>query len=228
MARSQLLKDIVGGQVSIENILLRLKIILTDLDNEPIMNWINGELQGYKNEEDVPKYRILKGTPKGTFVVNSVVQYTNANVPLHNLITDEMYDSLITLNVKNSITSIQNILNGENRDNFAKSISTELSHAMSTMQVQITGMSIRYTSLDLEAMVSNVKSKLVDIVMELEKQFDNLDDMDIKDQIEESSSKRDQAVYNIEQIIYEGSIEIGDKNKISKSILGHLFGGGKE
>lgn len=29
------------------------------------MNWINGELQGYKNEEDVPTYRILKGTPRG-------------------------------------------------------------------------------------------------------------------------------------------------------------------
>lgn len=89
-------------------------------------------------------------------------------------------------------------------------------------------MSIRFSSIDLDGIVSNVKSKLVDIVMELEKQFDHLDDLDIKEQVEKSSNIKDQVTYNIEQIIYEESIEIEDKNKISKSRLGHLFGGGKD
>lgn len=62
MARSQLLKDLVNGQETLENILLRLKVILSDLDNELIMNWIQGELQGFDTKEDIPTYRIKKGS----------------------------------------------------------------------------------------------------------------------------------------------------------------------
>jgi hypothetical protein len=63
--------------------------------------------------------------------------------------------------------------------------------------------------------------------MELEKQFDDLDQLDIKSQVEEDFSKKEQAIYNIEKIIYEGAITVGDKNKFNKTILGHFFGGGR-
>jgi hypothetical protein len=229
MARSQLLKDLVGGNVSIENVLLRLKVILTDLNNEAIMNWINGELQGYKETNDVPKYRILEGAPMGTFVVNHRYKYTDAQVPLESLLPQDIIDEIITLKVRDSIATIQIILNGENRDNYAKQIPTSFCHQISKEQLQIAGMNVKFPSNRLDGIVSNVKSKLVEVVMELEKQFENLDDMDIKSQIEENSSKTEQATYNIGQIIYEGSIDIGDRNKFSKSKLGHfLFGGGKE
>jgi hypothetical protein len=66
MSRSQLLKDVVNGNVSIETILLRLKVILSDLNNETIENWVNGELKGFNGAKDVPSYRILKGTAFGT------------------------------------------------------------------------------------------------------------------------------------------------------------------
>ncbi|MCT1391936.1 hypothetical protein M4D76_27195 [Peribacillus frigoritolerans] len=225
MARSQLLKDVVTGKESIESILLRLKVILSDLDNEPIINWVNGELRGYKEEDDVPRYRILKGTPMGTYIVNQGYQYSNAPVPLMHLLSEDFFENIITLSVRDSIATIQNVLNGENRENYSNIIPTEMCHGMSTDELQIVSMRISFSSNKLDRIVSNVKSRLVDIVMELEKQFDNLDDLDIKDQVEESSSKKEQVIYNIEQIIYEGSIKVGDKNKISKSILGHMFGG---
>jgi hypothetical protein len=90
------------------------------------MNWVNGELQGYKNIQDVPKYRILKGNPQGTYFIHSRVQYTNASVPLRHFLPEEDVETLITLHVDNSITSIQNVLNGENRENFSKLIPKKL------------------------------------------------------------------------------------------------------
>jgi hypothetical protein len=228
MARSQLLKDLVSGNVSIESILLRLKIILSDLDNEPIMNWVNGELHGYKETNEVPKYRILKGNPTGTFLVNYSFKYTNASVPLESLLTRDIIDKIITVDVSDSIAIIQTILNGDNRDNYVKHISTSYCHSISTGALQIAGMRISYASNLLDGIVSYVKSKLVDVVMELEKQFKNLDELDIKSQVEEDSPRKEQVIYNIGQIIYEGSIEVGDNNKISNSKLGYLLGGGKE
>jgi hypothetical protein len=223
MARSQLLKDIVSGKENIENILLRIKVILSDLDNELIMNWVNGELQGYKNIEDVPSYRILKGRPEGTYIVNNQIKYTNASVPLEGLLSKETIDELNTLKVRDSIMAIKNILDGDNRNNYSKPVDTYFCHSISIAELQIASMKISFSSNQLDGILSNVKSKLVEIVMELEKQFEHLDELDIKPQVEENLSKKEKAVYNIGQIIYDGSITVGDKNKISGSKLGHFF-----
>lgn len=230
MTRSQLLKDIVNGKENMESILLRLKVILSDLDSKPITEWVNGELEGYKGKEDVlPEYRVLKGTPMGTYIVNYNFKYTNSHVPLSLLIKDdEKYDNVITLHVTESFDAIQNMLKKEDGGNISKMIDTGFCHAISTDELQIAGMNIRFGSNQFDDIVSKVKSKLIDIIMELEKQFINLDDLDIGNQVAEDTSKRDNVVVNIQNIIYDESVKIGDKNKISKSRLGHLFGRSKE
>ncbi|MBB5149013.1 MULTISPECIES: AbiTii domain-containing protein [Ureibacillus] len=223
MARSQLLKDAVSGKESIENILLRLKVILSDLDNENIMNWVNGELQGYKDKESVPSYRILKGRIIGTYLINFSVKYKDAPVPLEFLISKEEIDELRTVRMTDGIATIQNILRGENRENYGFVIPTAYCHAISTDDFQIAGMRVRIGSNQLDGIVSCVKSKLVEVIMELEKEFENLDELDIRSQIKENESVK-QVIYNIENIIYDKSVKVGDKNKIERSRIGHLFG----
>lgn len=225
MSRSQLLKDLVSSTTSIENILLRLKIILSDLDNETIMNWVNGELEGYKEKENLPNYRILTGSPMGTFIVNRKFKYTDAQVPLESLLPNDLVGEIKTLHVHDGIATVQTILNGDNRDKYAKQIPTSFCHSISRDGLQIAGMNVMIPSNQLEGIVSHVKSKLVNIIMELERQFENLDDLDIRPQLGNDTSKKAQMIYNIEKIIYEGSIEMGDKNKIKNSKLGNFFGG---
>ncbi|MCQ2011176.1 hypothetical protein NOM01_14400 [Sporolactobacillus sp. STSJ-5] len=228
MARSQLLKDVVSGKENIENVLLRLKVILTDLENESIINWVNGELRGYKENEDIPAYRKLRGNPMGTYILNYNVKYTNAQVPLEPLISQASIDKLRTLNVRESIVAIQDILSGENRENFGKLIPTIFCHSISTEELQIASMRIRFSSNQLENIVFNVKAKLLDIIMELENKFVDLDELDIETQVAKDNAKKEQVVYNIEKIIFDDSLRVGNKNKISKSRLGNLFGGGQK
>lgn len=227
MARSELLKDLVTGQKTLENILLRLKVILSDLDNEVIMNWIQGELQGYDLKGDIPAYRIVKGEPMGTFFVNYSTKYTNSQVPLEALIPQERIDQLITIHVKDSINTLQGVIDKGNNVNYGKVVPTALCHSISTEELQIGSMSVKCPSNIISKIVANVKAKLVDVILELEKQYDNLDDLDIKSQVEEDTSKKEHVILNIEQIIYDESIKMGDKNKIKGSRLGHLFGGRK-
>ncbi|MGR5968768.1 AbiTii domain-containing protein [Bacillus paranthracis] len=227
MARSELLRDLVNGQKTLENILLRLKVILSDLDNEVIMNWIQGELQGYDTKEDIPAYRVIKGSPVGTFFVHYSTKYTNAQVPLENLIPQERIDQLTAMYINDSINTLQGIIDKGDSVDYAKVVPTALCYAISTEELQIAGMSIKCSSNVLSKIVANVKSKLVDVIMELEKQYDNLDDLDIKSQVEEDTSKKEQVILNIEQIIFDESIKMGDKNKVKGSRLGHLFGGRK-
>ncbi len=225
MGRSKLLIDLVSKNVDLENILLRMKVILTDLDDKNIMNWINGELEGYSAEDDLPHYRILQGVALGTFIINRGTKYTDHQVPLEFLLNNDEIKEINSVFIDDSIRAVQLILNGENRDNYAKQIPTSYCHSISKLDLQIAGMRVVIPSNKIESIVSHVKSKLVDILMELEKRFENLDELDIKEQVESDPTKKELVTINIEKIIYEGSIDIGDNNKIKKSGIGRLFGG---
>jgi AbiTii len=228
MARSQLLIDAVSGKEKIENLLLRLKVILSDLDNENIMNWVNGELEGYKDGVDIlPSYRTFKGSISGTYIINFTTKYTNQPVPLQHLIPNEKIDEISTIDMTDGIGTIQNILQGENRENYGVVIPTEFCHAISKGKLQIAGMRVMIPSNRLDGILSQVKAKLVDVIMELEKEFDNLDELDIRSQVKEKNSAN-HVVNIIENIIYDGSIKVGDKNTIKKSRFGHLLGMNKK
>lgn len=223
MAKSQLLKDFVMNEGNLETILLRLKVILTDLQDETILKWVNGELSGYK--EDVPEYRILTGIPIGTFVVNGRVQYTEASVPLSGRMSKEDIFSTTTMEMTDSINVINNLLNSEQKDNIARRIPTEICHSISDYQLQIASMRIAFSSNQLDGIVSSVKSKILDVIMLLEKNFENIDELDILSQVEEEPQVTQEVIYHIQQVVFGDSteIEIGDKNKIKGSSIGKFF-----
>ncbi|MEC1180497.1 hypothetical protein P9B03_18695 [Metasolibacillus meyeri] len=227
MAKSQLLKDFVKNEVSLETILLRLKVILADLQDEVILKWVNGELSGFK--EDVPEYRILEGIPKGNFVVNGCAQYTNSNVPLRGRMSKEDIDAITTLEMADSINVIINMLQSEQRNNISRPIPTELCHSISDYELQITGMRIAFSPNQLDGIVSSVKSKILDIILLLEKNFENIDELDILSQIEENPQSAQDVIYNIQQVVFGHTteIKIGDKNKIKNSGVGSFFRRGK-
>lgn len=191
------------------------------------MNWVNGELEGYKDEKILPPYRIFKGNITGNYFVNFTMQYNRQPVPLQFLIPKEQIDELSTIRIIDGIGAIQNILQGENRENYGRVIPTEYCHAISTDELQITGMRVSVPSNRMDGIVSQVKTKLVDVIMKLEKEFENLDELDIRSQIEENKSAS-HVINIIENIIYDESIKIGDKNQIKKSNLGHRLGMSKK
>lgn len=229
MARSNLLKDTVSGQVDLENILLRLKVILSDLEDENILGWIEGELRGYDKDDVIPDYRIIKGRPIGTFVVNQAYQYTNALVPLHfTAVSKDTIDKMLILNHGDGISVIEKNLKSENKHKLGSPIPTEYCHGISTPNLQIISMSIMYSSNDFEAILSNVKDKVVDIIMMLEKKFGPIaiDEMDISDQMIEEPEKRNEAITYINNLVYNDtstSVEMGDKNKLKNAKVGKFF-----
>ncbi|WP_410491636.1 hypothetical protein QMA40_12050 [Bacillus thuringiensis] len=227
MAKSQLLKDTVSEQSSFENILLRLKVILSNLDNELIMSWIEGELTGYKLDDKLPDYRVVTGIPMGKFIVNGSFEYTDSQVPLGQVLEPDMIKDLVRMPILDTIKTLEEILSGENKEDYCLVVPTELCHGISTQELQILAMKIKCPSNFISKVISNVKSKLVDVIMELEKQYENLDELDIKSQVEENKHKKEKVIFNIENIIFDGSIKMGNNNKIKRSKFWSFFGGEK-
>lgn len=225
MAKSQLLKDSVSIDTPLETILFRLKVILDDLDDSVISAWVKSEVEGYEDKEMLPPYRILNGRIMGTYLANGQFMIKNAEIPLLTVLPEEEVNTWRTLHITNEISSLEKSLQA-NSGGLSKSIPTEFCHLISTPDMQIVEMATIANVTQVNRIVSKVRSKIIDIILELEKKFVNLDDMDIRSQLEFNDIDRQQIIFHLGNIIYEGSIEIGDKNKINKSTIARLFSKG--
>lgn len=221
MARSQLLRDLLDPGVDLENILFRLKVILSDLNNNYIDTWLQSEIEGYKEEGELPEYRKTEGIVIGTYFINGRTQYTNSNVPLESLISVEDIKVIKTIYIYDSMKSIQEHINRDDDSTFKKIIPTAYCHHISNYSLQIASMKVVASNTFFSGILSSVKSKLVEIIIELEKQFDNIDTHDIRPQLESDKVDSQEVTYTIEKIIYGDVISIGDGNRISKSNVGH-------
>ena len=106
MTKSQLIRDIAGNNISLENALLRLKIITYSLNNLSLQKWIENELRGYKIDDEIPQYRkdiaynIRYSGINGNFTVKSV--------PLsESFFTDEIKKILRERKITNGIGTIE-------------------------------------------------------------------------------------------------------------------------
>lgn len=226
MARSQLLKDLTSGNSNIESILMRLKVILIGLNNDVISEWVEGELSGYRDISHLPPYRVVSGEPKGHCIINNRAEVKNYIVPLRSLLIKrnilDKYEDFVNIDITDGIGSLEYAIKHERERNFGRSIPTEVCQSLSSRELQIASMNILIPINKVEGVILVTKSKLIDVILKLEKDFTDIDSLDIENQFEsKESTERDIIIINLLQIINDNSIEIGDGNKITKSQIGH-------
>lgn len=221
--RSQLLRDLIAPNPDIESIFFRLKVILNDLPDIDttvhIKEWIDNELSGYTDNSLLPGYRIIKGTANGTYITNYTHQFRNATVPIRLSkmpLEDIKYWEMI--NITNPIKDIQNMIKQDKP--VGRSIPTELLHVYSTGEFQMLAVTMQLAPSQLFTVETRVKKILSEIILELEKEFVDIDELDISEEISMYPQKAEQVIHNIFNMITDKSINIGDNNEIKKSRLG--------
>lgn len=220
MARSQLLKDLASGN-DLESALFRLKIILSGLENEEINKWIDNEIEGYENIDELPLYRIVEGRAVGTYIIGSQyngIKYTKSPIPI-NHIPEDIRQKLLEGYFTQGIPSLKSmILKGET---IGKPVPPEVCHRLSSNGFLIGSMNIELASSEIETILSKVKNKLISIIIKLEKEFEDLDSLDIfhDDTSKEVIEETEQYIVNL---LFDNSVTIGNNNKIKSSEIGHV------
>ena len=79
MAKSQIIKDLANGTVDLHTSLKRAKVIFQEIGSEDSSRWIRNELEGYKDKEDVPEYRKVRGSLVGCYIYKASVQTDNTS-----------------------------------------------------------------------------------------------------------------------------------------------------
>jgi hypothetical protein len=218
MARSQIIKDLVSEKITLESALMRLKVLLYDLDNDEINAWIEKELNGYSEGDVLPKYRVKKGLPKGTILSGTAVnmlKQESAMIPISKL-SDDMQEAIISARCYIGISALEEVLRTDST--IGKPWSKEMcSYVSKIYHIAIIDAKTEVSKSDVLNILMTIKTKLLDILMKLEKDMGNLDDLDIFFKTESRESKKDELKQYIINIIYDGSITIGDDNEIENT-----------
>jgi len=189
MAKSDIIKKIVIGEIPLDISLKKLGLLLSDFNKPELEEWINNELCGYNDSQKVPDYRkqpaeiyrdpfIQNGSEKEVFVKESELE-----------IKEGINTLLLMIKNKKDI-----------KINFKYYDIENVSRMHTACKVCL------YTNL--QNIINNVENKVRRILIALEDEFGVLDDLDI----DTAGKNMDDIGNKVSIIIYGGNIQFNNSN----------------
>lgn len=220
MAKSSIIRDLASGDASVEVALNRLYVIAHDLENESLISWIEKELNGYKDDDDcLPEYRIIKGLFIRGSGINGRFQVTNQPIPI-TYFPEEFRDEIVTSKIYDGIKAFDKYITAN--ESIGRDLTFSAGYIAQTTGIQYVSIEGIINKSDIINILSTVKTKVIKTLVALEKEFGNLDGLDIN--IDEISASKLDSINNYVLQIIDNSIKVGDNNKIVKS---NFFNRGK-
>lgn len=223
MSHSKILKDLVNNDIALEIALKRTKLLLSKLNNKEIDDWVTSELIGYADSAELPEYRVIKGTLIGNYfrgTPTNYLSYKNASIPLGRMSKD-MQNKVLNIEFTDSVAALKALASPkQNSSHISKAIPADcyqmISHEIGDPLLSILSAHVDVGCHEVDNILSKVENILIDILIKLEKEFGNLDELDI-----DTSEKREDELKRIAKeisiIINDNSVTIGDGNTIKGS-----------
>lgn len=217
MARSKIIKEFVSEKISLEIALKRLIVLLDSLENEGLIKWAKSELVGYKEQSEIPSYRIVKGIFMGCFTIpgyGHINRYKNHPLPTV-AFKEEGKKEYSTMNIDNSIGTLASATDNGLIVNYPPELYPLFEQGTN---INVESAYLKCDGSQIIGILDNIKTKVLEILLKLEKEFGNLDELDI-DISSKSGEKLNEIVQNLLLVIQDNSIKVGDKNNLKDSKL---------
>ena len=177
---SDIINELMDYGAPISGALLKTKVLAARINNNGLLEWVNGELNGYGEETILPAYRITSGILSGNYM-NSQWKYSNTAMPISHL-TNEECENLTEIIIRDSLSAVEDLIS-------KKGIKISVSSQQKTyLEQTIRGSGNPYfqilnVHLDIPAsfftnITAVVRSKLLDFMLEVENQFGHQTEID--------------------------------------------------
>lgn len=161
----QILSDV---HPNLENALIKTKVLLHRLGERTYVDWVNKELNGYQDGDEVPEYRIIYSSVTIS-VSNGYTRWPNVPAALGHLDRDKR-DWYEKNKLRQSISSLESLAQGEG-DTLVRVIPPEMWGPLRKNLTQGTFIEHAHcemTKAQLQGALTQVRSRLLDFVLELE------------------------------------------------------------
>lgn len=224
MARSTIIKEIANSTVDTVTALKRAKVLFTELNNAELLEWVSNEITGYPDVENMPDYRMVRGHLVGSYIKGSMsrhMKWTNVFLPLGKM-PEDIQDPLLTVYFREGVEALKQLLERSKEDgDLGKTIDADFFPILAQYNEDpfmfITSARVIVGPQHIQNIFSTVESRLLDALILLEKEFGNLDELDID--ISNKTAEELQAITDkLVVIVYnDNRISIGDSNRIRGS-----------
>lgn len=174
-----IIDELTDSKVNLGSVFLKVQVLAHQLKNAKLKEWIYNESNGYKRNVDIPVYRIIPSIVKGN-IMQGYMKYTNIQLSIHG-IKDKYKIDLNEIRLGNSIGALENMLSKE--DDFSIQVPTGLYNAISK------NYGPHYTSIisarqvvtlnSVDGVISSIKSKLLQFVLDIADEIGEGDNIDI-------------------------------------------------
>ena len=231
MASSKIIKDLANSTIDTTTALKRAKVLFSELNNNELIDWVNHELTGYPDDVVLPDYRIECGNIVGTYMVGTVrshLKYTEASIPLGKM-PEDLKQQILSIEFREGVTALKQLADEHKitKSSLGKMLPADffpvISKYNSNPYMVIASAKVIIGAHCIDNIFSVIENRLLDGLILLEKEFGNLDDLDLNastkttDDIEKIANRIIVIVYN------DQSVRIGDNNKIKNSSLGVII-----
>ena len=184
MAKSIIIKELANGEIDLGIALKRTKVLLYDLENEGLINWINYEMSGYPDDEELPDYRKAFGTLKGSYYKGSIASHTtwnNVTIPFGKM-PDDIKETITCIKFREGVDALKQLLitAEKNESKVGAEISADMFPYIANWNddpyMIFTSIRIEAGAQSIKNILSAIENRLLDILISLEKEFGVLDD----------------------------------------------------
>lgn len=219
MDKSKIIQQLANSEIDLKTALKRLKVLLSYFDRKDLNHWVDCELMGYSNDDTLPCYRIVCGTLEGKISsCGHIFSYQPLSI---SCLPQDIYENFIN-NIK-IYDSVSQIIEYSRESNTCKILppecyfyfeDSENSYSVIKAYIKLYG--------QFNKILSVIENRVLDILLLLEKEFGNLDGLDI-DLSRKTTEEKEAVIKNIYNIIQINNIDkslcIGDNNSISETSI---------
>ena len=214
MGRSKIIVELIRDEINVVQAMNILKLLIQDNNNEKINNWLTSEINGYEEKEEVPQYRIISCDIRGNVMAGYTV-ISKMNIP----VKEEFKKIVSKIEIRQGINEILQFAKAEQETenhNLTMEMPLDYINAIALVNGQVTHACRELSVYAFTNIINSLKPMLLNILLELEKTYGNLDEYYIDMSNKEKKEEVTQTIINI----IDKSIKIGDNNKIEKSNIG--------
>lgn len=167
----QIQEEIVKENADLSSVLLKLRLLASRLGSEVLEEWVRHESEGYPNDIDVPSYRIVGMSFKGTFLGPFGSGIKNAPIPTY-IVEKQAGEKWTHYEIRESIAAVSELLRMSEKKG---ALGVDASNLILLLQGKVYK---DYACNDISATISrsemaeiqqSVRSRILELTLELEK-----------------------------------------------------------
>ncbi|EKK5245928.1 hypothetical protein ACI00O_003600 [Cronobacter sakazakii] len=171
-----IISDLTSGSEGVTEALLKTKVLLFSLKSKEPVAWVNHELTGYPKDAELPSYRVVR-TRVLIDANNFTRSYKGLELPLSHF-NDEQYDKATLSRIDFSISQIEKILReAGDAPTIQQPIPIEFARYYAPRVDNSYEITCLYRDIPihcLTSIITQVRSKLLDFLLELSYKLDEI------------------------------------------------------